>query len=191
MLNTVVRQIAFYSFERKLHEERRQGELTAERIGELWLAVQARKPRAGDPARARLRDLLGLCPALHPLALLRLRLCVRRLPGELALRRLPASPEGFAERYLALLAAGGTQHHRSCCAPSASTRTTRSSGDRPRRDRGPDRRVGAPAGALKTLSRTTGEGEQAISSARVSQRLSSEKAGISTSRLAPVSSIMR
>ncbi|HUO54349.1 MAG TPA: M3 family oligoendopeptidase, partial [Rhodoblastus sp.] len=35
MLNTVVRQIAFYSFERSLHEERRQGELTAERICEL------------------------------------------------------------------------------------------------------------------------------------------------------------
>ena len=37
MINTVVRQIAFYSFERQLHTERRQGELTAERIGELWL----------------------------------------------------------------------------------------------------------------------------------------------------------
>ena len=88
MLNTVVRQIAFYSFERKLHEERKAGELTAERIGELWLSVQARKPRPRDPARPGLRDLLGLRAALHPLALLRLRLCVRRLPRELALRRL-------------------------------------------------------------------------------------------------------
>ena len=33
MLNTVVRQIAFYSFERKVHEERRPGELTPERLG--------------------------------------------------------------------------------------------------------------------------------------------------------------
>jgi len=40
MLNTVVRQIAFYVFERKVHTERRQGELTAERIGELWMEVQ-------------------------------------------------------------------------------------------------------------------------------------------------------
>ncbi|MET0746250.1 MAG: M3 family oligoendopeptidase, partial [Microvirga sp.] len=31
MINTVVRQIAFYTFERKLHTERREGELTAER----------------------------------------------------------------------------------------------------------------------------------------------------------------
>src|SRR5690606_31328693 len=40
MINTVVRQIAFYEFERKVHTERRKGELTAGRIGELWLSVQ-------------------------------------------------------------------------------------------------------------------------------------------------------
>jgi len=40
MLNTVVRQIAFYRFETLLHEERRQGELLPERIGEIWLQVQ-------------------------------------------------------------------------------------------------------------------------------------------------------
>ena len=40
MINTVVRQIAFYSFERKVHEERREGELTSERLGEIWLEVQ-------------------------------------------------------------------------------------------------------------------------------------------------------
>ncbi|MEY3553081.1 MAG: hypothetical protein RL735_1429, partial [Pseudomonadota bacterium] len=41
MLNTVVRQIAFYSFERKLHTERRKGELTADQICDLWMSVQA------------------------------------------------------------------------------------------------------------------------------------------------------
>ncbi|HUN43515.1 MAG TPA: M3 family oligoendopeptidase [Acetobacteraceae bacterium] len=40
MLNTVVRQIAFYRFESLLHDERRSGELLPERIGELWLQVQ-------------------------------------------------------------------------------------------------------------------------------------------------------
>jgi oligoendopeptidase F len=40
MINTVVRQIAFYSFERRLHEERKAGELTSERIGQIWLEVQ-------------------------------------------------------------------------------------------------------------------------------------------------------
>jgi oligoendopeptidase F len=40
MLNTVVRQIAFYRFESRLHDERRDGELVPERIGEIWLGVQ-------------------------------------------------------------------------------------------------------------------------------------------------------
>lgn len=40
MLNTVVRQVAFFEFERQMHEARRQGELSAEQIGDIWLAVQ-------------------------------------------------------------------------------------------------------------------------------------------------------
>src|SRR5919201_893569 len=40
MINTVVRQIAFYTFERKVHTERRSGELTVERLNALWLEVQ-------------------------------------------------------------------------------------------------------------------------------------------------------
>jgi oligoendopeptidase F len=40
MLNTVVRQIAFYRFETKLHDARRGGELLPEQIGEIWMDVQ-------------------------------------------------------------------------------------------------------------------------------------------------------
>ena len=40
MINTVVRQIAFYDFECKLHAARSEGELTPEQIGELWMSVQ-------------------------------------------------------------------------------------------------------------------------------------------------------
>ncbi|MGC9419928.1 MAG: M3 family oligoendopeptidase, partial [Rhodovulum sp.] len=40
MINTVVRQIAFYDFECKLHAARRQGELTPEDINEIWMSVQ-------------------------------------------------------------------------------------------------------------------------------------------------------
>ena len=40
MINTVVRQIAFYQFERRVHAERNNGELTSDRIGEIWLDVQ-------------------------------------------------------------------------------------------------------------------------------------------------------
>ena len=41
MLNTVVRQIAFYTFERKVHEARRQGELTPDQLNAIWLEVQS------------------------------------------------------------------------------------------------------------------------------------------------------
>ena len=95
MINTVVRQIAFYSFERAVHTERKNGELTAERIGELWLERAGREPRAGDRDQAGLRDLLDVHPALHPFAVLRLRLCVRRLPRELALCGLRERCGGF------------------------------------------------------------------------------------------------
>ena len=40
MINTVVRQIAFYDFECRLHEKRRSGELKADEINEIWMAVQ-------------------------------------------------------------------------------------------------------------------------------------------------------
>src|SRR6202012_4029217 len=38
MLNTVVRQIAFYKFERLIHTERRKGELTTDQISALWMS---------------------------------------------------------------------------------------------------------------------------------------------------------
>ena len=41
MINTVVRQIAFYDFECKLHDARAQGELTPDAINALWMSVQA------------------------------------------------------------------------------------------------------------------------------------------------------
>ena len=40
MLNTVVRQVAFYQFETRLHDERRGGEILPERLGEIWMGVQ-------------------------------------------------------------------------------------------------------------------------------------------------------
>lgn len=40
MINTVVRQIAFYDFECKLHDARKAGELTPDEIGDLWMSVQ-------------------------------------------------------------------------------------------------------------------------------------------------------
>ena len=41
MINTVIRQIAFYDFECKLHAARAEGELTPDDINALWMSVQA------------------------------------------------------------------------------------------------------------------------------------------------------
>lgn len=40
MLNTVVRQIAFCEFERKVHDARKVGELSPDDIGKIWMEVQ-------------------------------------------------------------------------------------------------------------------------------------------------------
>jgi oligoendopeptidase F len=117
MLNTVVRQIAFYQFERALHSERKAGELTAERIGELWLDVQ----------RESLGEAIRLGPgyetfwAYIPHFVHSPFYVYAYAFGDCLVNSLygvyQGSPEGFAERYLAMLAAGGTKHHGELLAP--------------------------------------------------------------------------
>ena len=54
MLNTVVRQIAFYKFERRVHLERRNGEVTTDQINRVLDDHAVREPRPRDCAEARL-----------------------------------------------------------------------------------------------------------------------------------------
>jgi len=117
MINTVVRQIAFYSFERAVHTERKNGELTAERIGELWLAVQ----------RESLGPAIELMPgyetfwAYIPHFIHSPFYVYAYAFGDCLVNSLYAvyehAAEGFAERYLAMLSAGGTKHHSELLAP--------------------------------------------------------------------------
>ena len=111
MLNTVVRQIAFYSFERKVHEERRLGELTAERIGELWMSVQGDSLGPAIKLGPGYEVFWAYVPhfvhsPFYVYAYAFGDCLVNSLYGVFR-----TSPEGFAERYFALLRAGGTQHH--------------------------------------------------------------------------------
>jgi oligoendopeptidase F len=117
MLNTVVRQIAFYNFERKLHLERKSGELTAQRIGELWIGVQSESLgpaiRLG-PGYETYWAYIGhfIHSPFYVYAYAFGDCLVNSLYGV-----YENSREGFAERYLALLAAGGTKHHGELLAP--------------------------------------------------------------------------
>jgi oligoendopeptidase F len=111
MINTVVRQIAFYSFERAIHTERRNGELTAERIGEIWLSVQGESLGPAIDIRPGYENFWMYIPHfIHsPFYVYAYAF------GDCLVNSLYAVYEnaqsGFAERYLAMLAAGGTKHY--------------------------------------------------------------------------------
>ncbi|MBV1700925.1 MAG: M3 family oligoendopeptidase [Hyphomicrobiales bacterium] len=111
MLNTVVRQIAFYSFERKLHEERRKGELTADQICALWMSVQG----ASLGPSIRLNPGYETFWAYIPHFIHSPFYVYAYAFGDCLVNSLygvyEKAHEGFAERYLAMLAAGGTKHH--------------------------------------------------------------------------------
>ena len=111
MINIVVRQIAFYSLERAVHTERRDGELTAERIGQLWLSVQGESLGPAVDIKPGYENFWMYIPHfIHsPFYVYAYAF------GDCLVNSLYAVYEkaeaGFAERYLAMLAAGGTKHH--------------------------------------------------------------------------------
>src|SRR3954451_24449974 len=111
MINTVVRQIAFYTFERAIHTERRNGELTAERIGEIWLSVQGESLGPAIEIRPGYENFWMYIPHfIHsPFYVYAYAF------GDCLVNSLYAVYEnaqaGFADRYLAMLSAGGTKHY--------------------------------------------------------------------------------
>ncbi len=117
MINTVVRQIAFYTFEREIHLERRDGELTAERIGEIWMKIQ--KESLGPSIR--LGDGYETFWTYIPHFIHSPFYVYAYAFGDCLVNSLYAvyenATEGFAERYLAMLSAGGTKHHSELLAP--------------------------------------------------------------------------
>jgi oligoendopeptidase F len=117
MINTVVRQIAFYTFERAVHTERRNGELTADRIGELWLDVQHESLGPAIEIKPGYETFWAYIPHfIHsPFYVYAYAF------GDCLVNSLYAvyehAADGFAERYLAMLSAGGTKHHSELLAP--------------------------------------------------------------------------
>jgi oligoendopeptidase F len=117
MINTVVRQIAFYTFERKVHVERREGELTSDRLGEMWIDVQ--KESLGDAIRLGVgyETFWSYIPHfIHaPFYVYAYAF------GDCLVNSLFAvyqsAEKGFQEKYLDLLKAGGSKHHSELLAP--------------------------------------------------------------------------
>ncbi|WOJ91498.1 M3 family oligoendopeptidase [Methylocapsa polymorpha] len=117
MLNTVVRQIAFYSFERKLHLERRNGELTADQICALWMEEQSDSLGPSIELGANYETYWAYIPhfihsPFYVYAYAFGDCLVNSLYGV-----YENAQAGFAERYLAMLSAGGTKHHAELLAP--------------------------------------------------------------------------
>jgi oligoendopeptidase F len=117
MINTVVRQIAFYTFEHELHTERRKGELTSDRINEIWMEVQRESLGPAIELKPGYETFWVYIPHFvhSPFYVYAYAF------GDCLVNSLYSvyerSNQGFAERYLKMLAAGGTKHYSELLAP--------------------------------------------------------------------------
>ncbi len=111
MINTVVRQIAFYTFERKVHSARREGELTPDQLNAFWMEVQ----------HESLGDSIQFGPGYEtfwtyiPHFIHSPFYVYAYAFGDCLVNSLYAryreSEVGFQEKYFEMLKAGGTKHH--------------------------------------------------------------------------------
>ncbi len=117
MLNTVVRQVAFYRFEQKLHNERRSGELVPERIGDLWLDVQTESLGPAFEFTPEYRVFWSYVPHfIHsPFYVYAYAFGDCLVNALYAVYR--AGQPDFERLYLDMLRAGGTRRHRALLAP--------------------------------------------------------------------------
>jgi len=117
MLNTGVRQIAFYEFERQVHDARKEGELSHERLGEIWLAVQTESLGPAIRFDAAYSAYWSYIPHfIHaPFYVYAYAF------GDGLVNALYAvygdAEAGFAGKYLAMLRAGGSKRHKALLAP--------------------------------------------------------------------------
>ncbi|MCE8507746.1 M3 family oligoendopeptidase [Ruegeria pomeroyi] len=117
MINTVVRQIAFYDFECKLHAARRQGELTPEDIGALWMSVQGESLGPAFDFMEGYESFWAYIPHFvhSPFYVYAYAFgdgLVNALYSVYA-----EGAEGFEEKYFDMLKAGGSKHHKELLAP--------------------------------------------------------------------------
>ena len=111
MLNTVVRQIAFYSFERRVHTARKAGELTADQLNAIWMEVSRESLGPSITLNDGYEAFWSYIPHfIHSPFYVYAYAFGDCLVNSLYAQYEKAS-EGFAERYFELLKAGGSKHH--------------------------------------------------------------------------------
>ncbi len=116
-LNTVVRQIAFVDFERRVHDARQKAELTPDELNAIWMEIQT---ESLGPA-FRFEDGYNVFWSYIPHFIHVPFYVYAYAFGDCLVNSLyavyQAEPEGFQERYHELLAAGGTLRHQDLLAP--------------------------------------------------------------------------
>jgi oligoendopeptidase F len=117
MINTVMRQIALYAFERKVHEERRSGELTTERLGQIWLDVQGESLGPAIELNEGYQTYWTYIPHfIHSPFYVYAYAFGDCLVNSLYSLYQGAHP-GFVAKYVEMLKAGGSKHHSELLAP--------------------------------------------------------------------------
>ena len=117
MINTVVRQIAFYDFECKLHDARRSGELTPSDINSLWMSVQSESLGPAFEFVDGYETFWSYIPHFvhSPFYVYAYAF------GDGLVNALYATykenPKGFEDKYFNLLSAGGSKHHKELLKP--------------------------------------------------------------------------
>ncbi|WP_122072746.1 M3 family oligoendopeptidase [Pseudophaeobacter sp. EL27] len=117
MINTVVRQIAFYDFECKLHAARAEGELTPDDINALWMSVQAESLGEAFDFMEGYETFWCYVPHFvhSPFYVYAYAFgdgLVNALYSVYA-----EGGEGFEDKYFDMLKAGGSKHHKELLAP--------------------------------------------------------------------------
>lgn len=117
MLNTVVRQVAFCEFERKIHDMRREGEIPLDAICKAWLDVQSQSLGPAIKFDDEYKYYWAYIPHfIHtPFYVYAYAFgdCLVNSLYKVYLQK----PEGFAEKYIKMLKAGGTLRHKELLAP--------------------------------------------------------------------------
>ncbi len=117
MINTVVRQIAFYDFECKLHAARREGELTPDDINALWMSVQAQSLGDAFEFMDGYETFWAYIPHfVHSPFYVYAYAFGDGLVNALYAVYSEGKP-GFQDLYFDMLKAGGSKHHKELLAP--------------------------------------------------------------------------